>query len=87
MCTVGGFALQVAKAGLPPVRFHDLCHGAASMMVAAGQPVKVISEMLGHATAAFTQDVYVSIGEEMAEQAADALAAFIPSKTLPGTAE
>jgi integrase len=81
------FALLLAQAALPPVRFHDLRHGTASMMVAAGQPIKVISEMLGHATAAFTQHVYVSVGEELAEQAADALAAFIPRKTLPGAAE
>ena len=38
------------RSGLPPVRFHDLRHGAATMLLAAGQPPKVISEVLGHST-------------------------------------
>ena len=51
------------------------------MAIAAGVPVKSVAEQLGHATAAFTQDVYAAVSEEMAEQAADLLAAFIPRKT------
>ncbi|MGH3182246.1 MAG: hypothetical protein ACRDOE_10140 [Streptosporangiaceae bacterium] len=43
--------------GLPPVRFHDLRHGSASMLLAAGQPLNVVSEIMGHATVAFTADV------------------------------
>jgi integrase len=75
------FALLAGKACLPPIRFHDLRHGAASMAIAAGVPVKSVAEQLGHATAAFTQDVYAAVSGEMAEQAADLLAAFIPRKT------
>jgi integrase len=48
------FKALVRKAGLPPVRFHDLRHGTGTMLLAAGQPIKVISEILGHATSAFT---------------------------------
>lgn len=51
------FATVVARLGLPPVRLHDLRHGAATMLLAAGQPPKVISETLGHSTTAFTMDV------------------------------
>jgi integrase len=80
------FALLAGKAGLPPIRFHDLRHGAASMAIAAGVPVKSVAEQLGHATAAFTQDVYAAVSDEMAEQAADLLAAFIPRKTPAGGA-
>ena len=80
------FALLAGKAGLPPIRFHDLRHGAASMAIAAGVPVKSVAEHLGHATAAFTQDVYAAVSDEMAEQAADLLAAFIPRKTPAGGA-
>jgi integrase len=74
------FGTLTARAGLPPIRFHDLRHGAATMLLAAGVPPKVISEMLGHATVAFTMDVYAEVAEELAESAAAAIAAFIPRK-------
>lgn len=74
------FGTLSARAGLPPIRFHDLRHGAATMLLAAGVPIKVISEILGHATAAFTSDVYTSVAEELAEQAAAAIAAFVPRR-------
>ena len=74
------FTTLAAKAKLPPIRFHDLRHGTASMLLAAGQPPKVISEMLGHATVAFTMDVYTEVAEELADAAAAALAAFIPRR-------
>jgi integrase len=48
------FGTLAPRAGLPPVRFHDLRHGAASMQLAAGTPMKVVSEMLSHATMSFT---------------------------------
>jgi site-specific recombinase XerD len=50
------------------------------MLLAAGQSLKVISEMLGHATAAFTVGVYTEVAEELADADAAALAAFIPRK-------
>jgi integrase len=61
--------------------YHGLRHGSATMALAAGVPIKAISEMLGHATSAFTADVYT----EVAEAAAVAIAAFIPrrAKTVP----
>ena len=68
------------RADLPPVRFHDLRHGAATMLIAAGQPVKVVSEILGHSTAAFTMDVYAVVAEELAEAAAAAIAAYMPRR-------
>jgi integrase len=82
------FATLAGKAGLPPIRFHDLRHGAATMALAAGVPVKAISEMLGHATSAFTADIYVEVAEELAEAAAVAIAAFIPrrAKSVPNGA-
>jgi integrase len=74
------FGTLSARAGLPPVRFHDLRHGSASMLLAAGTPIKVVSEIMGHATSAFTADVYVTVTEELAESAASAIAAFVPRK-------
>ena len=57
------------------------------MLIAAGQPVKLVSEILGHATSSFTMDVYAVVAEELAEAAAVAIAAFIPRKARPGAAQ
>jgi integrase len=74
------FSALVRKAALPEIRFHDLRHGAATMLIAAGQPIKVVSAILGHSTSAFTMDVYAVVAEELAEAAAVAIAAFVPRK-------
>ncbi|EGE43207.1 tyrosine-type recombinase/integrase [Streptomyces sp. SID4928] len=63
---------------LPPIRFHDLRHGAATMLLAAGVPIKFVSEILGHASVSFTMDVYAVVAEEMAADATARIAAFIP---------
>ncbi len=72
------FDTLAARAGLPPITLHGLRHGAATMLLAAGQPPKVVSEILGHSTVAFTMDVYTEVAEELAESAAEALAAYVP---------
>ncbi|MWA05825.1 tyrosine-type recombinase/integrase [Actinomadura sp. LD22] len=74
--------VEVALAGppLPPVRLHDLRHGSATMLLAAGVDMKVVSEILGHASAAFTSDVYAVVAEELAEDAAARIAAFVPRR-------
>jgi integrase len=79
------FVTLATRAELPPIRFHDLRHGTASMLLAAGQPPKVISELLGHATVAFTMDVYTEVAKELADAAAAAIAAYIPRRDRPGS--
>jgi integrase len=75
-------AVMIAlSAPLPPIRFHDLRHGAATMLLAAGAPMKVVSEVLGHASSSFTSDVYAVVAEELAEQAAVAIAVFVPRRS------
>jgi integrase len=71
------FLVLVTNADLPPIRFHDLRHCAATMLLGAGVDPKVISRTLGHATVAFTMDVYTEVSEALAEAAADAVAAYI----------
>jgi integrase len=46
------------RAGLPDIRFHDLRHAFASMLISAGCSVKAVSSALGHASAAITLNVY-----------------------------
>jgi integrase len=74
------FDTLVASAKLPPITLHGLRHGAATMLFAAGVKAKVISEMLGHSTVSFTMDVYTEVAEELADDAASTIAAFVPRK-------
>ena len=64
--------------GLPPIRLHDLRHGAASLMITAGVDMKVIQETLGHANIGLTANTYTSIFPEVATAAAEATAAVVP---------
>ena len=75
------FETLAYRAGLPPVRFHDLRHGAASLAKAAGLDSKYIAALLGHARSSFTDDVYVTLFPEVAKEAAEAAAAIVPRAT------
>jgi len=55
---------------LPEIRLYDLRHTAATLALAAGVPVKVISEQLGHASATLTLDTYSHVLPHMQEEAA-----------------
>ena len=72
------FETLAYRAGLPPVRFHDLRHGAASLCKAAGVDTKLISAMLGHSRTSFTDATYVLVFPEVAKAAAEAAAAVVP---------
>jgi len=72
------FEALAYRAGLPPVRFHDLRHGAASLAKASGADSKYIAALLGHARSSFTDDVYVTLFPEVAKAAAEAAAAIVP---------
>jgi integrase len=76
------FETLAYRAGLPPVRFHDLRHGAASLAKAAGLDSKYIAALLGHARSSFTDDVYVLLFPEVANAAAEAAAAVVPRKGI-----
>ena len=60
-------------AGLPRVRWHDLRHVAASLMLGAGVPMAVVSRQLGHASIAITVDTYGHVTPDVAMGAADAV--------------
>ncbi|MEV8609497.1 site-specific integrase [Amycolatopsis sp. NPDC051373] len=65
-------------AELPPVRLHDLRHGAATLMLAAGASLKEVQELLGHSTITITADTYAHILPELASKTAEAVAAIVP---------
>ncbi len=52
------FYRLLADAGLPRIRFHDLRHTAASLMLNHGVPAIVVSKRLGHARVSITEDTY-----------------------------
>ena len=71
------FDRAVARLGLPKIRLHDLRHTHATLGLAAGVPAKVMSDRLGHATVAFTQDVYMHAIPQLEADAAEQVAALI----------
>lgn len=78
------FVGQVAQARktlgadlLPVIRLHDLRHTHATLLLADGVPVKVVSERLGHANATITLTVYQHVHPGMGRQAADRFAALL----------
>jgi len=75
------FARLLVKAGLPPMRLHDLRHTAATLLMAEGVPVKVASEMLGHADVTTTLRIYSHVLPGMGEAAADAMDRVFAGRT------
>jgi integrase len=63
--------------GLGDVRFHDLRHAFATTSILAGVNVKAVSEALGHASTAFTMDVYQDSLPAMGEAVAAAIEAAL----------
>ena len=64
------FDRLVAKHKLPRIRFHDIRHTHATLLLKAGVPAKVVSERLGHATPGFTLNVYQHVLPGMQAEAA-----------------
>jgi integrase len=62
------------RAGLPSsTRMHDLRHSAATLLLTQGVPVKVVSEMLGHADVSITLSIYAHVLPDMQSTAADSM--------------
>lgn len=63
----------VAKAGVGPVRFHDLRHASATYQLRAGVPVQMVSQRLGHTRTSTTTDIYAHVLPGMGRHAAEVL--------------
>ncbi len=75
------FKKLVARSGLPRIRFHDLRHTHATLLLKAGVPIKVVSERLGHTTPGFTMATYQHVLPGMQQEAARTFAAILEPST------
>jgi integrase len=71
------FRRLVVDSGLPPVRLHDLRHGAASLAHAAGADLKTVQEQLGHTSIVLTADTYTSVLLDLHFKVAEATARLV----------
>ncbi|WP_345710693.1 tyrosine-type recombinase/integrase, partial [Kineococcus glutinatus] len=71
------FGKLVRAAGVPRIRLHDLRHTHASLALAAGVDIKVVSDRLGHSTTHITANLYTHVVPAVARSAADAIAAAV----------
>ncbi|NGY59569.1 site-specific integrase [Lentzea sp. NEAU-D13] len=75
------FEKIVRTSSLPPIRLHDLRHGAATLTLAGGAGMKTVQEMLGHSSITITSDIYTSVLPEVAHRAAEAAAKLVPRRS------
>jgi integrase len=67
------FKPLLERAGLPPIRFHDLRHTCASLLLSKGINPKIVQECLGHSSITVTMDVYSHLMPDIQAGAADAM--------------
>jgi integrase len=71
------FRKLIAAAGVPTIRFHDLRHTCATLLLGQGVHPKVVQERLGHADIAMTMNLYSHVTADIQRHAADQLDAAI----------
>lgn len=71
------FKLLLKQAGLPDIRFHDLRHSAATLLLSLGVHPKVVQELLGHTQISMTMDVYSHVLPGMQQDAMSKLNAAL----------
>lgn len=76
------FKPALKRAGLPEsIRLYDLRHSCATLLLAAGENPKIVSERLGHASVAITLDTYSHVLPSMQQGAADKLEIMLFAKS------
>ena len=71
------FKRVMEEIGSPETRFHDLRHSYAVASIRSGDDIKTVQDNLGHATAAFTLDVYGHVTQQMKQDSANRMEQFI----------
>jgi integrase len=65
------FKKLLQKASVPPIRFHDLRHTHATIMLGLGEHPKIVSERLGHSSIQITLNTYSHVTYDMQKEASD----------------
>ena len=78
------FKARAAAIGLPDARFHDLRHSFATISLENGDDAKTVSENLGHATVAFTLDIYGHVTDSMKKASSDRMSGYISALKKEG---
>jgi integrase len=78
------FRNLLKEVGLPQIRFHDLRHSAATMMLTMGVHPKVVQELLGHSSISLTLDTYSHVLPSMQQEAMDKLNALFGGSKQDG---
>jgi integrase len=71
------FHRLLKDAGLPRMRFHDLRHSAATLLLSMGVPMKVVQELLGHSSMKITADIYSHVLPSIHKDAMDKMGNFL----------
>ena len=79
------FLPLLRRAGLPTIRFHDLRHTAATLLLAQGVHPKIVQERLGHSQISLTLDTYSHVLPGMGREAASKLDALLMRSTGEAT--
>jgi integrase len=75
------YARLIERAGVPRIRFHDLRHTSATLLLASGEHPKVVQERLGHASISETLDRYSHVTADMQQRAAERFDAIFGEAT------
>ena len=75
------FKRIAAQIGRPDARPHDLRHTAATVAIASGADIKSVQDLLGHATASFTLNVYAHTSDQMRKDTAARMQSYYDNLT------
>ncbi len=75
------FYKLLQEIGLPRIRFHDLRHSAATLLLSMGVQMKVVQELLGHSSIDITADIYSHVLPPMYKDAMDKMGSFLDSSS------
>lgn len=79
----GNFSNILRKNGLRPIRFHDLRHSCASLLIKNKIPMKDVQVWMGHSSFATTANIYAHIDTDSKQEAADMISACISLSGSP----
>jgi len=81
------FEKLLEEAGLPKVRFHDIRHTYATLLLEAGEHPKVVQELLGHSQITMTLDTYSHVMPELKHAAALKISNILEKRKIPSQKE